>query len=93
MEPIAVPDTAKARHPEALLVAMGPPAGMSDEDCGTAEMLVDPVDLLGIGGRGQYAYFKPNAYELAILNDGGVIEFCQYGRVVQPFSATVLEAS
>lgn len=71
---------------------MGPPQGVSGDDCGTAEMLISPPDLDTIPGfpaKRQYAYFQPNTAELEHLKAGGFIEFCQYGTVVQPFSATV----
>lgn len=91
MDPISVPDRAKAARPHCAVVAMGPPRGVSDDDCGTAEMLIAPPETAptpGIG-RGQYAYFRPSEADLAKLNAGGFIEFCQYGQVVQPFSAFV----
>lgn len=91
MEPIPAPDQAKASRPDCKLVAMGPPRGVSDDDCGTAEMLISPMseELPGFPARRQYAYYRPNEAELAHLAAGGFIEFCQYGQVVQPFSATI----
>jgi hypothetical protein len=90
MNPIRVPDSAKASRPWCRVVSMGPPAGVSDDDCGTVEMLVAPVETASRGiGRGQYAYFRPTPAELATLNAGGFIEFAQYGDVVQPFGAAV----
>jgi len=78
---------------------MGPPPGVSDADCGTVEMLLEPHHVqarnvfhrahpAGIG-RAQYAYFRPSEEELETLRNGGFIELCQYGSVVQPFSAAV----
>jgi hypothetical protein len=37
MNPIPVPDNVKAGRPDHRLVSMGPPRGVSDDDCGTAE--------------------------------------------------------
>ena len=55
-------------------------------------MLCAPTaDHPGIG-RANYAYFRPTEAELATLNDGGFIEFAQYGDVVQPFGAAVWAA-
>jgi len=70
---------------------MGPPQGVADEDCGTVEMLIaEDSTIRGYNsGRPQYAYYRPNEREIEILKTGGFIEFCQYGRVVQPFSATI----
>lgn len=91
METIPVPESAKAGRPECVVVAMGPPRGVSDEDCGTAEMLVSPPGerLPGYPSRVNYAYYRPSAAEIEQLRNGGFIEFAQYGNVVQPFSATI----
>lgn len=94
MEPIPAPDAAKSGRPDCRLVQMGPPRGVSDDDCGTAEMLISEVtnEISGYPARRQYAYYRPNAAEVEHLRNGGFIEFCQYGNVVQPFSATVWPA-
>lgn len=91
MEPIAAPETAKTARPDCQLVRMGPPRGVSDEEVGTAEMLISGVDesIPGYPAKRQYAYYRPNTAELEHLRAGGFIEFCQYGTVVQPFSASV----
>jgi len=90
MNPIAVPDSAKINRPWCQLVSMGPPPGVSDDDCGTAEMLIAPIEsaLPGVG-RGQHAYFRPSADQARVLLAGGYLEFTQWGMVVQPFSAEV----
>jgi hypothetical protein len=88
--PIPVPDEAKAeRGAECDLVQMRPPEGVTEEDCGTAEMLLGRGPYQGFHGRGQFAYFRPTADELAVLNAGGYLELCQIGRVVQPFALNV----
>jgi len=91
MDPTTVPEAAKKARPYCKVVSMGPPRGVSDDDCGTAEMLIAPHETAttpGIG-RAQYAYFRPNEYELQVLSRGGYIEFAQYGNIVQPFSASI----
>lgn len=95
MIPIPIPDAAKAGRPYCQMVNMGPPRGVSDEDCGTVEMLIAPSSaggLPGFGGRPQYAYYRPTPEELQQLGNGGFIEFCQIGDTVQPFSAAVWPA-
>lgn len=94
MEPIPAPEAAKAGRPDCHLVSMGPPRGASGDDVGTAEMLISQVsnEIPGYPARRQYAYYRPSEAELAHLRNGGFIEFCQYGNVVQPFSATVWPA-
>jgi hypothetical protein len=90
MIPIPVPELVRQERADHRLVKMGPPPGVSDEDCGTAEMLIAPYAAIrGFSGRGQYVYYRPNAREIEMLNAGGCIEFCQYGQVVQPFSVSV----
>jgi len=93
MIPIEVPEEALNTRPDCTVVSMGPPPGVSDEECGTASMLISPVEeqMTGFRARRNYAYYRPTQYELDRLNKGGFIEFCQYGNVVQPFSASVWE--
>jgi hypothetical protein len=93
MEPIPVPEAARHGRPECRFVRMGPPPGVRDEDCGTAEMLVSPdARIPGFGGRAHYAYFQPSGDELEQLRGGGFIELAQYGSVVQPFGLAVWQA-
>lgn len=93
MEPIAVPEAARAGRPECEFVRMGPPPGVRDEDCGTAEMLISPPGRIpGFGGRANYAYFRPAEEDLEQLRAGGFIELAQYGSVVQPFGMAVWPA-
>jgi hypothetical protein len=92
MIPIPVPDEAKAERLDCRLVAMGPPRGVSDDDCGTVEMLIGGQPLPGFTGRAQYAYYRPTPEELEQLLAGGFLELCQIGNVVQPFSLAVWPA-
>jgi hypothetical protein len=96
MIPIEPPAGPQAARPWCRLVQMGPPRGVSDDDCGTAPMLIQDSGTPPIPGypqgRANYAYFKPTDAELDKLRDGGFIEFAQYGPVVQPFSALVWPA-
>lgn len=94
MIPVPIPDEARTTRDYCQPVRMGPPPGVADEDCGTVEMLVEPIAragqrIPGFRGRAQYAYYRPTAEELEELRRGGFIEFAQYGQVVQPFSATI----
>lgn len=91
MNLMSVPETAKAARPWCKVVSMGLPPGVSYEDCGTAEMLIGAEsEIPGYSsGIANYAYYKPSQYDLEALFKGGFIEFAQYGRVVQPFSAVV----
>jgi len=91
--PIPVPDLVKLERPDHRIVQMGPPPGVSDDDCGTAEMLIGPRPVMrGFPGVGQYVYYRPDADELELLAAGGCIEFAQYGQGVQPFSVFVWPA-
>lgn len=89
MRLVQVPEHVKNARPECEVVSMGPPRGVPDEEVGTAQMLISPVEygISNFPARRQYAYYKPTEADLKNLADGGVIEICQYGNVVQPFSA------
>lgn len=90
MNPTTVPESAKAAHPDHRTVSMGPPRGVSDDDCGTAEMLIGSRPAMpGFEGRDQFAFFKPTEADLAVLNAGGYLVMNQLGTVVQPFSLGV----
>lgn len=87
MNPTSVPESAKRHYPNHKVFPMGPPPGVSDDDCGTVEMLLGGgFTLPGFTGRDQRAFFKPSATDLAILNAGGYLVMNQIGQVVQPFS-------
>lgn len=92
MLPIRVPDEAKQRHAPCRLVRMGPPKGVSDEDCGTAEMLRTDEYEPTFGAPAHHAYYKPTPDELAVLNAGGYLELTQIGATVQPFALNVVGA-
>lgn len=88
-----VPESAKRAHPNHVVVDMGPPPGVSDDDCGTAQMLLGREPAMpGFNGRDQLAYFKPSAADLEVLNAGGLLVMNQLGQVVQPFSVSVWPA-
>jgi hypothetical protein len=90
MNPVAVPENAKAAHPGHLLVSMGPPVGVSGEECGTAQMLIGNRPVMpGFGGHDQLAFFRPTEHDLAVLNAGGLLVMNQIGFTVQPFSLGV----
>lgn len=53
---------------------VGPPLGVSDEDCATVESLVGYID-----GMSTYCdYWRPTPVELEQLNKGAFIELVQY---------------
>jgi hypothetical protein len=88
MTPVRVPDLARQARPLTELILMGPPPGVSDDDCGTVQMLVTNEVLPRIG-RAHYAYFRPTDEELAALNQGAYLELALYGAGVQPFGLVV----
>ncbi len=89
MTPISIPAAAALTRPGCTPIQMGPPPGVSDEDCGTVEMLVSPVPLSSGVGRPHFAYFRPSPIELRQLLDGGFLELALYGNGVQPFGLAV----
>lgn len=92
MIPIPPPAEAKRARPEAKEITMGRPEGTREEDCDPAPMLIGGYGLPGFPGRAAFAYFRPSAEELAVLNAGGYLEMCQIGTVVQPFALNVCAA-
>lgn len=90
MIPIPVPDEAKQRLAPCRLVRWGPPEGVSDEDCGTVEMIASETTRETFGTLSHFAFFKPTPDELAVLQAGGVLELCQIGAAVQPFALNVV---
>lgn len=91
MEPVAVPEIIKQARADHRLVSMGPPPGVSGDDCGTAEMLIGKFPDMALGPRyfPQRAYYQPDEGELETLNAGGYIEVTQWGSVVQPFACHI----
>lgn len=91
MNPTEIPAEARLARPDCTPVSMGPPPGVPDDQCGTAEMLVSGVDeqMTGFHARRFYAYYRPSLSELERLNAGGFIEVAQYGNVVQPFGCAI----
>jgi hypothetical protein len=74
MEPISIPDEAKTARPDMRVLRIGPPPGVSEDECGTVEALVGAVD-----GYPAYAdYWRPTTDELDVLTAGGYIELVQY---------------
>lgn len=66
---------------------IGPPPGVSDQDCGTLHVKrwVDPH----FGARVITSYWRPSAAELAALNAGGSIAINLYTAVQPMMSAQV----
>ena len=63
MIPVPVPQRVKDARPWARITKMGPPRGVSDADCGTAEMQNDTEvqAIPGFAATSTYVYYKPNA--------------------------------
>lgn len=74
MTPTGVPANVHAARPHLKRILVGPPPGLTDQECGTGESLVGRVE----GYPAFTSYWKPDAEQLALLNAGGVIELVQY---------------
>lgn len=88
MTPIAIPPSAKAKYPDLTARTVGPPPGISDDDCGTPEV------LFGRSPEGYpvYAdYWQPTPDQMALLNAGGYLELRQYVGQMVMHSLTVHE--
>lgn len=89
MDPIPVPPEAAASRPDFRALSVGPPVGVSGQDCGTVESLVGILH-----GYPAYAnYWRPTREQLAALNGGGFIELIQYAPRMAMHSMTVWDAS
>ena len=86
MEPIPVPLQAVRMNPRLRSIHVGPPPGISDEDCGTPEVLAGQSD----DGYPVFAdYWRPTPEQLNALIAGGYIELRQYHPQMIMHSMTV----
>jgi len=89
MIPIGIPPSAVRNNPTARAVHVGPPPGISDDDCGTPEVLVGDSEE----GYPFFAdYWRPTSGQLQTLIDGGYLELRQYVPRMIMHSLTVLPA-
>lgn len=89
MTPIPIPDAAAQARPTFRALHIGPPRGVSDEDCGTVE------SLTGRSPEGYPMlcdYWRPTPEQLDALRNGGFIELIQYAPQMVMHSMTVWPA-
>ena len=85
MTPIPIPPEAAATRPQLKALRIGPPPGVSADDCGTVESLAGVQD-----GYPMYAgYWRPTPVQLEALAGGGFIELIQYAPRMVMHSMTV----
>lgn len=85
MTPIPIPPEAAAARPDFRALAIGPPPGVSDDECGTVGALVGVLS-----GYPAFAdYWRPTADQLEILQRGGFLELIQYAPRMIMHSLTV----
>lgn len=85
MTPIPIPPEAAASRPHLRALRIGPPPGVSDDDCGTVESLTGVQD-----GYQVFAdYWRPTPEQLEALAAGGFIELIQYAPRMVMHSMTV----
>lgn len=87
MTPIPVPNNAERARPWAHKRNIGPPRGLTDDECGTVEALVGE-ETYGTVFRD---YWRPTPEQLEALNRGGFIELAQYTPQMMMHSLTVWE--
>lgn len=86
MNPIPIPPEAVAARPNFRPLIIGPPPGVSDDDCGSIGALVGKSDE----GYPMYAgYWRPTDEQLDALARGGFIELVQYAPQMVMHSMTV----
>ena len=81
MRPIKVPNQARKANPTYTLVSVGPPQGISEDDCGTIESLQgDIVEVGSFDGMHEIrVYWEPTPEELNNLDQGSVVELVFIG--------------
>lgn len=90
MAPIPVPPEAAANRLACRAIRIGPPPGVSDDDCSTLECL---AGLHESGLPMIAAYWRPTPEQLTTLQAGGFIEHIQYARRLTMHSMTVWAAA
>lgn len=90
MQPTAVPQVAKNVRPDARCFPVGPPPGISDDDCGTIEAQVDRDHLTG--GNCWRVFWKPTPDEIIDLSQGGCVELAFWAPQLVMHSLAVLGA-
>lgn len=79
MNPIPVPEAMKTLYPDLEVYQVGPPPGMTEQECGTVEALAGQVQFDETRLMPVYAdFWKPTEAELAMLNSGGLLELRLY---------------
>lgn len=90
MDCVPIPEHVKAARPWAAVRPFGPPQGVADEDCGTAEVQVDPRAGSGtMSGVAHRLHWRPDEHEIAQLVAGGTVEVAIFGQVLPPSSVVV----
>lgn len=84
-----LPERAISGHPHAKAMLIGPPAGVSREDCGDAHVLVSDEHAGDGMGHTFWSYFRPTEQELARLNAGGFVELTIRGGALVPHAVAI----
>lgn len=93
MEHLPPPDHALGAWPHASVIDIGPPAGVDDDECGHAYVLVNAA-MMGRGlTREHRAFFKPTVDDLERLNEGGYAVVTLIGAGIQPFACATFPAA
>lgn len=88
LDPAPIPPEAVRARPTLNARHVGPPRGVSDDDCGTVEALVGHLN----GYPAWCDYWRPTPEQLATLNAGGFIELVQYSPRMVMHSLSVWTA-
>lgn len=86
MNPVGIPPQAVRNNPNLKAIHVGPPKGMTEEECGTVESLAGVAHDLPVWAD----YWQPTPGQLAMLNAGGFIELRQYSNWMVMHSMTIL---
>jgi len=93
VEPRPVPTKAQEKYPDAMVRDIGPPKGISADDCGTAAVLIDQqIDGPWKGLFTFHMYFQPTKQQIEQLQNGAYIEVAMTGNGLMPHYVTIQEA-
>lgn|GEM_PF-5756213 len=85
----AIPEAAARARPWARPLVIGPPPGVSDDDCGTVVALVEHLDTDGPFPDRIRVPLQLEDGELDALAAGAPVWLTVYGVSLQPFSLSV----
>jgi len=86
---VPVPEIVKQARPWAQVVDVGPPPSVTDDECGTANSLIEPGRLGPYTVNEWRTFFQPSPEQIETLKNGGSIAFVMLSGQMIPHRAEV----